>query len=224
MEDVSHPGQFDLLTEGEAHAPSRAERRDQQIHRILDAAKACFLRFGFQGDSMNQICAEVGMSPGALYRYFPSKEAIIEAICEADRKQDAEKFAAMDENPCVVDGFLNAAMGHIRYIHESGNAPIFAEIHTEALRNEAIRAISERCMGEVQEKFRNYLQAAIDRGDIDPIVELDALMPMILAIGHGLAINDLPGAGVPYDRIEKLMRATIEALFRPGTSYKHPGN
>ena len=71
MEDVSPSrSELELLAEGDAHAPSRAERRDQQIQRILEAAKACFLRFGFQGASMNQICAEVGMSPGALYRYF----------------------------------------------------------------------------------------------------------------------------------------------------------
>ena len=108
MEDVSHPGQFDLLTEGETHAPSRAERRDQQIHRILDAAKACFLRFGFQGASMNQICAEVGMSPGALYRYFPSKEAIIAGICERNRADAAESFLAVSNAPDFFAGSARA--------------------------------------------------------------------------------------------------------------------
>ena len=69
----------------EGPGSSRAERRDQQIQRILEAAKSCFVRSGFQGASMQEICAECGMSPGALYRYFPSKESIVEAICEADR-------------------------------------------------------------------------------------------------------------------------------------------
>jgi TetR/AcrR family transcriptional repressor of uid operon len=224
MEEISHTGQFELLVDGDSHAPSRAERRDQQIQRILDAAKVCFIRSGFQGASMQQICAEVGMSPGALYRYFPSKEAIIEAICEADRKRDAEKFAEMDKNPCVVDGFVNCAMNHIRYMHESGNAPIFAEIATESLRNEAIRAIGERCMGEVQEKFRNYLQSAVDRGQINPVVELDALLPMIISIGQALVMNDLPGQGVPYDRIEKMLRATTEAMLRPNKDHESKKN
>ena len=40
-------------------------------------------------------------------------------------------------------------------------------------------------MGEVQEMFRNYLQGALDRGQIDPVVELDALLPMIMAVGQG---------------------------------------
>lgn len=205
----------DFALDPDGRIPSRSERRDQQVQRILEAAKACFLRSGFQGASMHQICREVGMSPGALYRYFPSKEAIIEAICEANRKQDAAKFAAMDRNPCVVDGFVGCAMDHIRFTHDHGNAPIFAEIATELLRNETIRAIGERCMGEVQEMFRNYLQGALDRGQIDPVVELDALLPMIMAVGQGLAITDLPAAGVSYERIETMLRSLTEALLRP---------
>ena len=56
---------------------------------------------------------------------------------------------------------------------------------------------------------------SLDRGEIDPVVELDCLLPMIMAIGQGLAITDLPGAGVPYDRIEIMLRATTEAMLRP---------
>ena len=67
--------------EDEGQGPmTRAERREAQTVRILDAAKKCFVRSGFQGASMHDICKEAEMSPGALYRYFPSKEAIIEAI------------------------------------------------------------------------------------------------------------------------------------------------
>ena len=200
----------------EADAPlSRVEKREQQVARILEAAKKCFVRSGFQGASLHQICAGAGMSPGALYRYFPSKESIIAAITEADRSQDAEIFNAMFENPNVVDGFVTAAMAHVRHMHESGNAPLFAEIRAEAMRNEAIELTCQSAMGEVQQAFRDYLQGAIDRGEIAPCVELDAMLPMITAIGEGLAINDLPAMGVPLDRIERLMRVTVEAMLRP---------
>lgn len=194
---------------------SRAEKRDQQVHRIMEAAKICFLRSGFQGASMQQICAEANMSPGALYRYFPSKEAMIEAICEADSKRDAEIFAAMFANPDVIDGFVNAAMAHIRHMHESGNAALFAEIRVESIRNDAINLTCQSATGEVQQNFRCYLQRAIDKGEIDPCVELDHMLPMIVAIGEGLAINDLPAQGVPLDRIEMLLRRTTEAMLRP---------
>ena len=85
-------GNISALIDPEADAcpaMTRAERRDQQTQRVLEAAKTCFVRSGFQGASMQEICAQADMSPGALYRYFPSKEAIIEAICAADRREDA---------------------------------------------------------------------------------------------------------------------------------------
>ena len=50
------------------------EARRQQI---LDAAFGCFARQGFHQTTMQDICREAELSPGAVYRYFDSKEAII---------------------------------------------------------------------------------------------------------------------------------------------------
>ncbi|MEV6274900.1 TetR/AcrR family transcriptional regulator [Nocardia sp. NPDC051832] len=53
------------------------ERRKQQI---LDAAQVCFARKGFAVTSMQDIFAESGLSAGAVYRYFKSKNEIIAAL------------------------------------------------------------------------------------------------------------------------------------------------
>lgn len=196
-------------------AMTRTERRDQQVARILDAAKTCFVRSGFQGASMHQICSEVGMSPGALYRYFPSKEAIIEAITEADRRRDAELFSLLTQGGDVVDAFVATAMAHIRYMHESGNAPLFAEIRAESMRNDAIDFACKMSMKDVDASFRSFLQAAADRGEIDPCADLDTILPVMVAFGEGLAINDLPAQGVPFDGLEIVIRAIATAVLRP---------
>src|SRR5437868_5288674 len=177
---------------------SRAERRDQQVQRVLEAAKTCFVRSGFQGASMQQICAEAGMSPGALYRYFPSKEAIIEAICEADRAEDAKVFVAILSNPSVVDGVIQGAMAHLRMMHETNAAPLFAEIVAESMRNEAVAFTCIKNMEEVFELFRDYLGCAVARGEIDPLVDVGSLLHTLMSMVHGLALNDLPARGVPY--------------------------
>jgi TetR/AcrR family transcriptional regulator, repressor for uid operon len=65
------------------------DRRDE----ILSAAQRCFVRSGFHQTSMQEICAEAGMSPGNLYRYFPSKEALIAGIAERDRAEVGRDFA-----------------------------------------------------------------------------------------------------------------------------------
>ncbi len=88
---------------------------------------------------MQQICAECGMSPGALYRYFPSKEAIVAAICEADREDDMTCFGSLREATSAVDGMVEGAMAHITHTHDKGSAPLFAEMRSESNRNETIR-------------------------------------------------------------------------------------
>ncbi|MEV0686678.1 TetR/AcrR family transcriptional regulator [Nocardia sp. NPDC050378] len=53
------------------------ERRRQQI---LDAAQLCFARKGFHETSMQDVFTEAGLSAGAVYRYFGSKNEIIAAL------------------------------------------------------------------------------------------------------------------------------------------------
>ena len=212
MEDIRTT---DDIQQGELQALTRAERRDLQTQRILEAAKCCFVRSGFQGASMQQICGEAGMSPGALYRYFPSKEAIVEAICEADRSEDAEIFTMVLGNPSPVDGIVETALAHIKHMHKRGLAPLFAEIRAEAMRNESVRQTSDESRGQVAMMIRNYLEASIARGEIDPPVDLDTLLVTIMAMGEGIAMNDLPGMGFSPERLEPLLRAMVEGMLRP---------
>jgi AcrR family transcriptional regulator len=199
----------------EVPGQTRAERRDQQIQRILEAAKNCFVRSGFQGASMQQICAECGMSPGALYRYFPSKEAIVAAICEADREDDMTCFGALREATSAVDGLVDAAMAHVTHTHDKGSAPLFAEMRSESNRNATIRDTVDGHKQEVAAMIVPLLESAIERGEIDPPVDLRTLMTVIMSVGEGIAINDLPARGVPLDKLEAAMRAMIVGLLRP---------
>ena len=215
MEALDIFGEMRIVADADEHPRTRAGRRDQQVQRILDAAKVCFVRSGFQGASMQQICAEAGMSPGALYRYFSSKEAIIEAICEADRASDAELFASILSNPNVIDGAVEGAMAHIRHVHETHAAPLFAEICAESMRNEAVGRSCLKNMERVLVVFRGYLGGAIERGEIDPPVDLETLLHTIMAMVHGMALNDLPSQGVSFDKLEILARASLEGMLRP---------
>lgn len=198
-----------------AEPVSRAERRDLQTQRILEAAKTCFVRHGFQGASMHQICAEAGMSPGALYRYFASKEAIIEAITDQHRRDDAELYAEMFSNPDVVDGVVQTALAHVRQVHERAMAPLFAEIRAESMRNPAIEDCCRQNMEAIRAQFRDYLRDAAERGEIAPLVDLETMMTTLMAIGEGLALNDLLSQGVDPGKLETLVRASVIAILRP---------
>ncbi|SEP53893.1 TetR/AcrR family transcriptional regulator [Amycolatopsis saalfeldensis] len=58
------------------------ERRDQRRRHVLVSAWSCFSRDGFHATSMDDIIAATGMSSSAVYRYFRSKDELIEASAE----------------------------------------------------------------------------------------------------------------------------------------------
>lgn len=197
---------------------ARAEKREAQTSRILDAARTCFVQSGFRGASMHDICRAAGMSPGALYRYFPSKESIIEAIAEQDRRQDLMNLAQMGAGATPIDGFITAVMQHFRDVHERGMASLFTEIRAESMRNDAVAACCAKTEAQFIELFTAFLTFAKANGDIDPVEEIDAIVPMMMALGEGMIMGDVIGRGVPLDKIETILRAMAEAILRPKNS------
>ena len=75
-----------------------ATQRARREH-ILDAAEVCFARAGFHRTTMQDICKEALISPGALYVYFNSKEDLIAGLTERDRADFAERFAELSAAP-----------------------------------------------------------------------------------------------------------------------------
>src|SRR5215813_11967312 len=57
-------------------------KADDTRARIMDTAEALFRRLGFAKTAVADIAAELKMSPANVYRFFPSKNAIVEAICQ----------------------------------------------------------------------------------------------------------------------------------------------
>lgn len=55
-------------------------RNDELVERILEAAKSEFLEKGYRQASVRSIAASVGVTTGALYRYYANKEALFDAL------------------------------------------------------------------------------------------------------------------------------------------------
>jgi AcrR family transcriptional regulator len=63
--------------------PVRTGTDSDEAHaRILEVAEEHFRRIGYHKTSVADIASELGMSPSNVYRFFPSRDAINESICE----------------------------------------------------------------------------------------------------------------------------------------------
>ena len=164
-----------------ANAQLQSDRRAE----ILAAAQRCFVRSGFHGASMQDICAEAGMSPGNLYRYFPSKEAIIAGIAERDRAELAQQFAAADLSHglfAVLEG-----MAHHHFAQKPNEQVLLCtEVMAEARRNPEIARLSASFDADVKKWLRALFQAAVEHGDIPADIDLDGAVTMLMIIADGV--------------------------------------
>ena len=62
--------------------PQVRTKPDDTRARIIEVAEGLFRRIGFAKTTVADIAAELEMSPANIYRFFPSKNAIVEAICQ----------------------------------------------------------------------------------------------------------------------------------------------
>src|ERR1700742_689922 len=80
--------------------PKRSqEYRDARREQILSAAKRCYVRNGFHETSMQDLFAEAGLSSGAVYRYFASKDEVIMAIAEENTREVLAMMHAATAQP-----------------------------------------------------------------------------------------------------------------------------
>ena len=81
------------MTKKRSQSTSRKPRTDalRNRERILEVAKEAFTRFGGNA-SLDEIAKEAGVGPGTLYRHFPTRDALIEAVY----RTEVEKLAAAE--------------------------------------------------------------------------------------------------------------------------------
>ncbi len=63
------------------------ERREKMRGKILSASISYFARHGFSGTRMGDLARSIGIAPGTIYLYFPSKEALLREICQSVQEE-----------------------------------------------------------------------------------------------------------------------------------------
>jgi AcrR family transcriptional regulator len=79
-----------------AREPKR-ERGKQRVAALLDAGAAVFVEKGYEGATMTEIAERAGAAIGSLYQFFPSKEALAEALFDRFAERWAASFAQVEE-------------------------------------------------------------------------------------------------------------------------------
>ena len=159
----------------------------QQTRRdhILDFAERCFARAGFHRTTMHDICKAAEISPGALYTYFDSKEALIAGLVERDRAKLQGQFADLAKAPDFMAALTGLAE-HYTVEQPDYKRTLFIEMGAESTRNPKVAQAVHSCDSLVQESFQSLLIRLAAEGRIKPTTDIAVIVELMLVLGDGL--------------------------------------
>lgn len=201
---------------GEAYFETRGEE-------ILQAAVRVFVRKGLDGATMQDIAAEAGLSAGALYRYFDSKEHLVRAVFEDCERQNQTLFAqALASATTPVDALILAG----RVVWDGFRQPGALEQFT--LNLAAMLAASRDADGfedeyrrrhsSVAEQMADIIRQSQAAGELDADVDADGLALTLLACVEGVRVLYVETRGsLDPEPVFEVLSRMLRDLARKGS-------
>jgi AcrR family transcriptional regulator len=182
-------------------------RRNRQ--RLLAAALAAFTEHGADDASLDEIARRAGVGIGTLYRHFPTRQALLEAVF---RDQVEELCASARDHAAAAASPAQALADWLRALTAFGatkrNLTSSLMSGPEGKRSELARS----CSAMLREAVAGLLAEAQRSGEIRPDVDATDL----LRLSHALALaGELPSTHA--DQPERLRRVLLDGLRTTGT-------
>lgn len=145
---------------------------EQRRQQIVTAAARCFAQRGFAETTMQDVFTESGLSAGAVYRYFPSKESLAQAIAEGalgelavafDRVLSADPPPPLDEAMLAILQFLAS-----RAERPDGVPALAVQIWGLAVRSDQLRVFAAEKYGYVRGLLTALVRREQAAGAFDP--------------------------------------------------------
>ncbi|WP_030441690.1 TetR/AcrR family transcriptional regulator [Actinoplanes subtropicus] len=161
-------------------------RREQ----ILDAARVCFLSKGLHNTSMQDLIQEAGLSVGAVYRYFKSKNEIIVAIAgtvvgtvQEHIDEVAGRRLPLADSMSVVLEAIDQQLG------PGGFLPVALQVWSEATIDPTIGAIVKDRYEALRSSIRALVVHAVEDGELAPETDVDATTAVLYGMLPGYALQ-----------------------------------
>ncbi len=197
MEDVK--SQKDRITASAAGPSSsvtrvRRPRREAVRRRLLDAALHVFAEGGFEGASLDEVAAAAGLTKGAIYSNFASKDDLFFAMLTDQVFQRVEtiRTAMLDSEPDARDEKALYEIGRVlteSFIKQREWQLVFLDFWRRAVRDEDVRAqfvVHRRALrAAVAERVEHIISRTPGPGELS----VTDAVTVVLALSNGLAIE-----------------------------------
>ena len=164
--------------------PQVKVKADDTRARIMDTAEALFRRLGFAKTAVADIASELKMSPANVYRFFSSKNAIIEAICQRCLAELEDRAWAVARSRGSAAERIERLVLEILSYHKEN-------LLTEQRVNDMVLAAIELSWGAIRAHkehmrmvFESILREGVEAGEFEPINSRETSRLLMISLVH----------------------------------------
>jgi AcrR family transcriptional regulator len=183
---------------------SRREHAEARRLQLIDTALDVFAAKGLEAATVKDLSDAAGVAQGLLYHYFPSKEALLEAVLERHYfLPEIRRILSADRHRPAAEVLLEVARGFARMLAE--NRSVMQLMLREAPSNPLIAKRIERSRRDGVRLLTEYLQSRVAAGELRPH-DSDAAARLLM---YGVVAAHL--AGTPP---EPFVPAAVDILLQ----------
>lgn len=188
-----------------------AARRAQ----ILNGAASCFSRAGFHKTSMQDIIAESGLSAGAIYNYFSSKDEIIEAIAHDRHIAEQAALASLDAYEDAGEALKTLGRYFVdELLTKEGRRTrrVGVLAWAEALLNPEIQKSMREGLNTPRQAIADVVKREQQDGAVDSTLNPDAVARAFIAVFYGFVLQKLWDSKTPHKDMLVVFDVFIDAV------------
>jgi AcrR family transcriptional regulator len=164
------------------------QRGEETRSRILDAAVRKFAIAGYDAASVDDICAEAGVSKGAFYHHFPTKQSIFLALMQGwlatiDIGMGAVRAETVPETLIQMTDLLPGV-----FAAAEDRLPMFLEFWLQASRDETVWKAVIAPYRHYQEHFARLIDDGVAEGSLKP-TDPQVAAQVIVSMAVGLVLQ-----------------------------------
>lgn len=183
---------------------------------ILEAARAVFARKGTRAATIEDICAEAGISAGGIYTHFPSKAAIREALHAEARAANqrfpeairaaADPLAAMREMAGDMFRLLDAP--ELQADHRMS-----LQMHADAVTDPELAASYAEVHVDMVDAIRSILDEAVTAGRLPESLDTEYVAWTLVALYQGARVQKLLVPSLDTARLGQVVRLLLAGVL-----------
>ena len=186
---------------------TKAEMKAESASALIGAARRRFGTEGYAATRMEEICADAGLTRGALYNTFGGKDGLLAAVAaEIDAEIEARMMTAWDDDTDPLEALVDCFLVYLREISRPENARIMLLDVPAVLDPERRREIADRAVASISRALDKAIAAGVMK-DVDTTILAPALNGAVDALAQ--PIDDRGGAAMD----SRTMRPVLDGLL-----------